>query len=365
MQPEPARLRSRVRTARAGRRGACICFTLLASLLLGSPAFGYDRDKSDVVIMRNGDHITGDIISLEYGTLILKTDKAGTLYIEWPSVRAVSSKFAFAVERIGGAKFYGVITTSPDGEQLIIGAGSSAAQIRMQDVERMSRYSFSFWNRINGNLSVGFTYTKASDTTVGSVNLVSNYRSSKVEGALNFSSNTTKTETGGDTYRASLSGNILFVTQSRNFWGLVGSLERDQELGIDARVVAGPVLGRKFVQRSYTSLVGVVGVVVDQEAIVGNSEQQTSLEAVLGANWRVFKFTDPETKLNLGISFYPSLTENNRYRGNGNLSLTHKIAGDFTLGVTAYFSADSHPPDPTAAKSDYGLTLNLGYSFGD
>jgi len=280
-------------------------------------------------------------------------------------VRSVSSKFAFAVERIGGAKFYGVLATSPDGAQLVIGAGNAAAQIRMEDVERISRYSLSFWNRINGNLSVGFTYTKASETTVGSINFNSYYRSSTIEGALSFSSNTTRTESGGDTYRAALSGNMLFVTQSRNFWGLVGSLERDQELGIDARLVGGAVLGRKFLQRSYTSLTGVVGLVVDQESITSNPEQQTSLEAVLGANWRVFKFTDPETKLNLGVSIYPSLTETDRVRGNGNLSLTHKIAGDFTLGVTAYFSADSHPPDPTAAKSDYGVTLNLGYSFGD
>ena len=358
-------MRRSVATNFAAQRAGSICLALFASLLLGGPAFGYDRDKSDVVIMRNGDHMSGDIVSLEYGTLTLKTDKAGTVYIEWPSVRSVSSKFAFAVERIGGTKFYGAITTSLDGAQLVIGTGDAAAQIRMADVERISRYSLSFWNRINGNLSVGFTYTRASDTTVGSVNLVSYYRSSTVEGALNFSSNTTKTESGGDTYRAALSGNMLFVTQSRNFWGLVGSLERDQELGIDARLVAGPVLGRKFLQRSYTSLTGVAGLVVDQESITGNSEAHTSLEAVLGANWRVFKFTDPETKLTLGVFLYPSLTESGRYRGNGNLSLTHKIAGDFTLGVTAYFSADSHPPDPTAAKSDYGLTLNLGYSFGD
>jgi hypothetical protein len=84
----------------------------------------------------------------------------------------------------------------------------------------------------------------------------------------------------------------------------------------------------------------------------------------LGASWRVFRFADPETSLILGVALYPSLTESNRYRGNGNLSLTHKIAGDFTLGLTAYFSADSHPPDPTAEKSDYGVTFNIGYEFG-
>jgi hypothetical protein len=345
-------------------RAVWLCVVLFASLLAWAPVAAYERDKSDLVTLRNGDHFSGDIISLEYGKLTLKTAKAGTVYIEWPAVRSVSSKFAFAVERRGGAKSYGVIATSSDGANLLVGVGGNATQMPMIDVERISRYSFSFWNRINGNLAVGFTYTKASDTTVGSINLNTFYRSTALEGTLNFNSNTTRTSSGDDTYRALLSTTLQFVRQSRNFWGLVGSLERDQSLGINARLTAGAVLGRQFVQMSYMEVTGIAGVVVAQESITDNPEQQTSLEGVLGASWRVFRFADPETSLTLGVALYPSLTESNRYRGNGNLSLTHKIAGDFTLGLTAYFSADSHPPDPTAEKSDYGVTFNIGYEFG-
>jgi hypothetical protein len=325
----------------------------------------YDRDKSDVVIMGNGDHITGDIVGLEYGKLALKTDKAGTLSIEWPSVRSVTSKFAFAIERRGGEKYYGTISTSADGAALLVTpTDGGSVRVPMAEVERISRYSLSFWNRINGNLSVGFTYTKASDTTVGSVNLNSYYRSTAIDGTLNFNSNTTKTAEGGDSYRAQLSSTVIFLRQSRNFWGLVGSLERDQELGIDARLLGGAVVGRRFLQQSATEVTGVAGVVVSEESITDNPEQKTSLEAVIGGVWRIFKFTDPETSLALSIAVYPSLTESGRYRSSGNLSLTHKIAGDFTLGLSGYFSTDSHPPDPTAQKSDYGLTFNLGYDFG-
>ena len=338
---------------------------LAASVLVWGLAGAYDRDKSDVVIMRNGDHLTGDILGLEYGKLALKTDKMGTVSIEWPSVRSVASRFAFAIERRGGAKFYGTLATSEDGAALLVtSTEGSTAQIPMADVERISRYSLSFWNRINGNLSVGFTYTKASDTTVGSINFISYYRSTTLDGSLSFNSNTTKTSAGDDTYRAMLSGIVIFVTQSRNFWGLVGSLERDQELGINARLLGGAVAGRRFLQRPATEVTGIAGIVLSQESITDNPEQQTSVEAVFGGLWRVFKFTDPETSLTLGISVYPSLTEWGRIRSNGNLNLTHKIAGDFTLGLSGYFSTDSRPPDPTAQKSDYGLTFNLGYEFG-
>jgi hypothetical protein len=339
-------------------------FVLIACALICAPADAYDRDKSDVVVLRNGNYLTGDIISMEYGKLTLKTDQMGTLYIEWPAVRSVTSKYSFAVERIGGAKFYGILTTSADGADMLVTAKDSVSPIPMAHVERISRFSLSFWNRINGDLAVGFTYTKANDTTVGSLNLNAYYRSTAIDSSLSLNSNSTRSAEGGDSYRALLSSTVIFVRQSRNFWGLVGSLERDQDLGIDARLVGGAVLGRRLVQKSYSELTAIAGIVIAQESITSNPEQQTSAEGLLGLEWRVFKFADPETSLTLGIALYPSITESERYRSNGQLSLTHKIAGDFTLGLTGYFSSDNRPPDPTAQKTDYGLTFNIGYTFG-
>lgn len=337
---------------------------LIACGVACAPARAYDRDKTDVVELRNGNHLTGDIVALEYGALTLKTDQMGTIRIEWPAVRSISSKFAFAVERVGGAKYYGVITTSADGATMLVNGDDGVIGVPIAEVERLSRYSISFWNRISGNLAVGLTYTKANDTTVGSLNLDADYRSTAIESSLSLNSNTTKTAGNADSYRALLTSSVIFVRQSRNFWGLVGSLERDQDLGINARLVGGAVVGRRFLESSYMEVTGSAGVVVAQESITSNPEGKTSAEGLLSGEWRVFKFSDPETSLTLGIALFPSLTESDRYRGNGNLNLTHKIAGDFTLGLTAYWSADSHPPDPTANKNDYGLTFNLGYSFG-
>ena len=338
---------------------------LMATELLCTPAYGYERDKSDIVQLRNGNYLSGDIVSMEYGTLALKTDQMGTLRIEWPAVRSVSSKFAFAIEKTGGAKFYGTVTTSPDGAALLVTDGAKVERIQMDEVERLSRYSLTFWNRINGNLAVGFSFSKASDTSVGSVNLNTYYQSTAIDASLSLSSNTTQTADGNDTFRAIVSSTVIFVQQSRNFWGLVGSLERDQDLGINARLVAGAVVGRRLLQMPYMEVTGISGVVVAQESITSNPQQQTSAEGLVGLEWRVYKFSDPETALTLGIALYPSLTENDRYRGNAHFSLTHKIAGDFTLWLTGYWTADSHPPDPTARKSDYGMTLDIGYTFGE
>jgi hypothetical protein len=234
----------------------------------------------------------------------------------------------------------------------------------MREVERISRFSPQFWDRINGALAVGFSYTKSSAIQVGSVNFNANYRSTTVASTLAFSANSTKDSSGTTTNRALLTGSVQFLRQSRNFWGLLGSLERDQALGINARLTGGAALGRRFVQSSFTEVTGIAGLVATEEWIVDNPSSKTSLELVLGGTWQVYKFIDPKTRLDLGLYVFPSLTESGRYRSTGNLAVTHKFPHDITLGLTGYLSYDNQPPDPTADKSDYGITLNVGWTFG-
>ena len=337
---------------------------LLASVLFCGLAWGYARDKTDVVMLRNGDRLSGDIVSLEFGILTLKTDNMSTLSIEWPAVRSLTSKFGFAIERRDGTKYDGVITTSDDGADLIVQSAAGTVRFAMGEVERISRFAPEFWDRINGALAVGFSYTKSSAIQVGSVNFNANYRSTTVDSSLAFSFNSTRDSSGKTTNRTLLTSGVQFLRQSRNFWGLLGSLERDQALGIDARLLGGAALGRRFLQSSYTELTGIVGLVATEEWIVDNPESKTSLEIVLGGNWQVFRFIDPKTRLDLGLYVFPSLTESGRYRSTGNLALTHKFPHDLTLGLTAYLSYDNQPPEPTAEKSDYGMTLNVGWTFG-
>jgi hypothetical protein len=346
-------------------RQAAAILLLLASACACGLAWGYARDKSDVVMLRNGDRLSGDILSLEFGILSLSTDNMSTLSIEWPAVRSVTSKFEFAIERRDGSKYHGVITTSDDGADLIVQSAEGTIRFPMGEVERISRFSPKFWDRINGALAVGFSYTKSSAIQVGSVNFNANYRSTTVVGSLAFSANSTKDSSGTTTNRALLTSSVMFLQEnSRNFWGLLGSLERDQALGIDARLLAGAALGRRFVQAPFTELTGIAGIVGTEEWIVDDPNPRASVEAVVGGNWQVFRFIDPKTRLDLGLYLFPSLTESGRYRSTGNLALTHKFPHDVTLGLTAYLSYDNQPPEPTAEKSDYGMTLNVGWTFG-
>ena len=88
-------------------------FPASRALLLGCAwlmcAVAGAREKSDVVTLKNGDRLHGEIAKLEYGKLSLKTDYMGTLSIEWPAVTAIESKFHFDVEMNNGVRRFGSI----------------------------------------------------------------------------------------------------------------------------------------------------------------------------------------------------------------------------------------------------------------
>src|SRR5262245_48847762 len=89
------------RPRRSGRLAATFIF-LVATLT--EQAFAA---RTDVVTLKNGDRLTGEIRQLERGKLTYKTDDLGTVSIEWDKVTSLQSIHLFEVELQTGQKYFG------------------------------------------------------------------------------------------------------------------------------------------------------------------------------------------------------------------------------------------------------------------
>jgi hypothetical protein len=58
------------------------CLVILLAVTAGLLAPTAFADKTDVVVLLNGDHLTGEVKGLSYGQLRFTTDNMGTVYIE-------------------------------------------------------------------------------------------------------------------------------------------------------------------------------------------------------------------------------------------------------------------------------------------
>ncbi len=72
------------------------------------------------VVLWNGNHITGEVKSLQQGKLKFTTDHAGTIYIEWEFVNSVTSTNFFEVENQLGDHYYGMIAPGPEDKKLTV-----------------------------------------------------------------------------------------------------------------------------------------------------------------------------------------------------------------------------------------------------
>src|SRR6185503_11073737 len=78
-----------------GRPHTPTLLTILFVLSLAPAAAA--QPKTDIVVLSNGDRITGEISSLERGRLEYKTDDIGTLQVEWDNVARLEAVGMFEI----------------------------------------------------------------------------------------------------------------------------------------------------------------------------------------------------------------------------------------------------------------------------
>jgi hypothetical protein len=335
----------------------------ISFLALAMHGVAVARDKTDILILKNGDRITGEISKLEYGKLEFKTSDIGTLSVEWTAVATVSSTYSFDVEVVSGEHFFGALTAAPDGRGVVVAAAPRPAELAALDVVRIAQLEKRWIERISGSLAFGYNFTKSSDIKVLSAHFDASYRARATAMGLRADTTSTTSPEEGTLDRLSIAFNYQWLRPKRRFWTGLAAFERNEELGIEGRLQLGGGLGNYFRQNANSEIAGIVGVVQNQEWVTGEASSQASIEGVLAATWRVFRFTKPETSLTSNVTLFPSLTDSHRYRSNANLSLRREIISDFFLDLSVYFDYDSQPPGENPEKDDYGVVTSIGYSF--
>ena len=80
-------------------------------LLLVPPLFA--RESTDVIVMKNGDHLTGEIKGINAGVLYMSMQYIlGTSSVQWSNVERLESKQLFLVKTADGSVYSGTLNTS-------------------------------------------------------------------------------------------------------------------------------------------------------------------------------------------------------------------------------------------------------------
>jgi hypothetical protein len=360
------------RTARSNKNVTAL---LMISILgiFSLPAMA--APKTDIIVFKNGDKLTGEIKSLKRGRLSFNTDATGTISIEWAEISHIESLQNIQVETSTGTRFFGHLEPTEEDDVVVVNTGNGLQTLDDKKVILMTPIEDKGVGAFDVDLTVGYNFAKAGGVVQGTVGVDVDYRT-----LVRIYSLTASTTTNdSDTQEASTRSNfgLQYKRLWRNRWYVNGNLNMDQndELNLNLRTSVGGGGGRYLIQ-SNSMLLGVEAVLqfsrenLSRDPILPippdllpESEDVDSVEAVFSVDWDWFRFDAPELDWSTSAELIPSLTESGRVRANFDTSLKWELINDLKWGVSFYSSFDNKPQSRGASTSDYGVNTTLTYEF--
>lgn len=335
-------------------------------ILLLTSASVFAAPKTDIIILKNGDRLTGEIKKLEYGTLTLSTDAIGTVSIQWPSVASVQTRQFLEVEQADGARVYGHAPVAGDAGNLSLAESADSGdteELALDSIVHMVPISEGNWlNRVDGNVSLGVSASSANQDRQYSVSANITYRKPTRYWNINYDGSRTNSSNNDASASNYLNAQFRWLRGDRWYWAATGNVTTNEQIDLNLRTLAGGGIGRYWLRSEHQELVALTGIAVNRENYTGGVNQ-VSTEAVLQASYQYFSFNDPNFELSTGLILYPSLTIAGRLRSQFEITGSYEIVKDLVYELTYARSHDSKPPQEGLEKTDWSLTSSFGYKF--
>lgn len=332
---------------------------LIALVLLPSLA---TADKTDVVVLKNGDKITGEVKGMLRGKLELSTDSMGTVYIEWVDIKAVLSDTGQSLELANGQRFYGPLRKSENTEMVAVETEAGVVGLGMLDVVGMYPVEASFWERLDVSTSLGFSWDKGSSVGKYTFGLDSEYRATEHLTRAGLSAEVTTVDGQEDSRRANANFTHMRFKPNKRFTSYFANADSNDELGIDLRVLGGAGYGWAPIRSSRKLFLLSAGAAVNHE-IPSEGDAETNLEGVMRVSYDYFIYSDPERIFNATLTVFPSITDFGRWRTDFNTDFKLEFYNDFFWVMSFYANYDSEPVSEDASQSDYGVQSSLSYKW--
>lgn len=340
-------------------------------LLFVSSSTLFAREKSDVIVMKNGDRITCEVKSVDAGGVYADVDYIdGTVKIQWSKVARIDSKQPFIVRTKDGSVYTGTLKTAASQTDarvtLAIEGEEKTKELPRRDIVSVVETSEDFWHRFNGIVGTGISYTKGNQSTQYNFNSDVEYVRERWSMEGSYAANLSDNKGSSTSTRNQLDLSSLHLLPWNNYYysGLVELLQSSTQ-DINRQTTLGAGIGRYLVRsnRATWTLFGGMGW---QNAIYNPTAtsfipSQNFATAVVASELKIYRFK--KTDLDVSAYVFPALSEPGRVRFNTNVSYYLKLFSNLKWNVTFYGDWDNNPPS-NLSGSDYGTTSGFSWTFG-
>src|ERR1700733_126693 len=234
----------------------CVC-------LLTRPLFA--RLSTDVIVMKNGDHLTGEIKGLNAGVLYVSMKYIlGTSAVQWSEVARLESKQLFIVKTTDGLVYTGALNTPEVPADKIVqiqvvDTTGKEVSIARPKIVVMDVTSEKFFQRFNGSINIGSTYSKGNDSRQYTLGSQINYPRERWGAAATYNSTVTANTGASASARNQVDLDAFRLLRWNNwFYEGFGSLLQSSEQSINTQTTVGGGVGR-FLKNTNAARISLIG----------------------------------------------------------------------------------------------------------
>jgi len=340
---------------------------LMCVLLLVAPLFA--RESTDVVVMKNGDHLTGEIKGLNDGVLYMSMQYIlGTSSVQWSKVERLESTQLFLVKTEDGSVYKGTLKSSNVAgarpvEIAVAETSGKEVVIDSSRIVQMDTTSEKFFQRFNGSVNTGIIYSKGNQSTQYSLGSQVAYPRERWAAGASYNSTLSASTGASASTRNQLDVDFYRLLRWNNwFYEGLGTFLQSSEQGIISQGTYGGGVGR-LLKNTNSARISVLGGFAGQNTdYTQNTAPQSLAAGLIAANLQFFRFN--KTNGDLRVALLPAISEPGRVKFNMNATYYIKLTGNLSWNVSFYGNWDNRPPDGLSG-SDYGSSSGLSWTFGN
>ena len=319
---------------------------------------------ADQITLKNGDRITGTVVSADGTSLNLKTDAAGTLTIKWDAIDTVSSEQPLYVISKNGTVVVGPVSTT-DGKFQVATKNAGTVTVAKDDVKTVRSESeqkaYGAWG---GSLDAGLSLSRGnSETTNFTLGATATRTTEKDKIGAFINELYAKALTNGidlTTANAIHAGiRYDFNLSPKVFAFAFTDFDRDRFQQLNLRNVLGGGLGYHVIKSDATNFDLFGGASFDQEYF--STLDRKSAELLAGESFD-HKFSGVFS-VKQRLEFYPNVTDTGQYRLVFDAAAITKMSKVFSLEIDASDRYISNPVNGLKGN-DLLLTTGIRVAFG-
>jgi hypothetical protein len=340
-----------------GLRALFIALVLVLALVV-SPAAA---QKTDVVTMRNGDTVLGEIKWLDVGILEFSTDAMSTVNVKWSRIITAQSDKRFEITLSDGTIHFGSLKSTAS-DSIVVVTEDGRFPTPTQSIVRMNRMGSRFREAVDGEIGVGFGFTQQNSKIDANLDGEIRYPRLSNLSQINFGGTYGAQEGTDDILR--LNGDIRHIRQYGRRWLYLGFAEasHNSQLDLAYRAGGGAGWGRLIADRSRYAFGAWIGAGFLRERYTEQKGANT-VPGIGSAQLQVFIWDPLKTTVSSTFTVIPILSDLGRWRLTFLLSLQRELIKDVYLKIALDEQYDSRPPLADASKNDFNVTVSIGWSF--